>query len=101
MLFSKDGNSINEITSIKASIGLSKTSDIFNYANNYSGSSLSGINTFRSSDRSSYTALEIATSGGKNHTYDYAVKSKESNKNDTQAIIAAAIQPDLIARRLR
>ncbi|MFN6461342.1 MAG: CARDB domain-containing protein [Nostoc sp. DedVER02] len=69
MFFTKDRNSINENSAIKASLVSSEKSNIFDNPNNESGSSLSSINSF---------------------------KSSASNKNANQAI--AAIQPDLIAR---
>jgi subtilase family serine protease len=70
MFFTKNRNSINENSPIKASLASSETSNIFDKHNNESGSSLSGVNSF---------------------------KSSASNKNANQAI-ATAIQPDLIAR---
>ncbi|MEH2348640.1 MAG: CARDB domain-containing protein [Nostoc sp.] len=95
MFFTKDRNSINENSGIKASLASSEKSNTFD--NNDSSSNLSGVTSFRSSDRSSYTSTGIDTFRGRNYTDDYALKSSKSNKNDTQAI-AAAIQPDLIAR---
>lgn len=96
MLSTKDRNSINENPGIKASFLSSKTSDIFDDANNYSGCSFSGVNNFRASDRSSYTATVIDTFGTRTDKYNYVLKSNENNKDTTQAI-AAAIQPNLIA----
>ncbi|WP_392478115.1 CARDB domain-containing protein [Nostoc sp. C110] len=93
MFFTKDCNSINENSGVKASLVSSKKSNSFDNQNNDSSFSLSGVNSFRSSDRSSYTSTEIDAFGGKNN---YAKKSSLSNGNATQAI--AAIQPDLIAR---
>jgi subtilase family serine protease len=93
MFFTKDRNSINENSGIKASFLPSKKSNIFDNQNTDSSFSLSSVNSFRSSNRSSYTSTEIDPSGVKNN---YAKKSSH-NGNATQAI-AAAIQPDLIAR---
>ncbi|MFN6484393.1 MULTISPECIES: CARDB domain-containing protein [unclassified Nostoc] len=93
MFFTKDHNSINENSGIKASLLSSEKSNIFDNQNTDSSFSLSGVNSFRSSDRSSYTSTEIDAFGGKNN---YAKKSSHDG-NATQAI-AAAIQPDLIAR---
>jgi len=106
MLSTKDPNSFNENPGIKASLVSSKTSNIFDDANNYSGCSLSSVNSFRSSDRSSYTATGIDTFQGRNYTDNYVLKSSKSNDNATQAmppatsrtIAALAIQPDLIVR---
>ncbi|QKQ74355.1 hypothetical protein [Nostoc sp. TCL240-02] len=93
MFFTKDRNFINENSGIKASLLSSKKSNIFDNQNTDSSFSLSGVNSFRASDRISYTSTEIDAFGGKNN---YANKSSH-NGNATQAI-ATAIQPDLIAR---
>ncbi|MBD2517343.1 S8 family serine peptidase [Nostoc sp. FACHB-973] len=97
MLFTKEPNSNNVNIGIKTSNISSKIPDIFDDSNNYFSSSVSGINTFKASDRSSYTPGEVYTSGGENKAYNYVNNSNESNKLVTQAnTIAADVQPDLI-----
>ncbi|WP_317616825.1 CARDB domain-containing protein, partial [Nostoc sp. PA-18-2419] len=105
MLFTKDQNSINKTTDIKVNLILSKTSNIFDDANNYYSSSLSSGNTFKASDRSNYNSQKNSTYEVKNKTYNYVNNSNESNKSVTQAMppatsrtnaVAGAVQPDLI-----
>ncbi|MDZ8081864.1 MAG: CARDB domain-containing protein [Nostoc sp. DcaGUA01] len=94
MLFTRERNSNNQNIGIETSNLSLKVADIFDNSNNYFSSNVSGINTFRASDRSSYTT---------DQTYKDLAKSSENNKNTTQAIslvtssaVVAAIQPDLI-----
>ncbi|OKH32701.1 hypothetical protein FACHB389_19430, partial [Nostoc calcicola FACHB-389] len=97
MLLTKDRNSNNENIGIKTSNTSIKIPDIFNDSNNYFGSSVTGVNSFRASDRSSYTPGEVYTSAVENKAYNYVNNSNESNKSVTQAnAVAAAVQPDLI-----
>nr|MDZ8019192.1 CARDB domain-containing protein [Nostoc sp. SerVER01] len=94
MLFTRERNSNNQNIGIETSNLSLKVADIFDNSNNYFSSNVSGINSFRASDRSSYTT---------DQTYKDLAKSSENNKNTTQAIslvtssaVVAAIQPDLI-----
>ncbi|MBW4676913.1 MAG: hypothetical protein KME52_23730 [Desmonostoc geniculatum HA4340-LM1] len=64
MLLTKDRNSNNENIGIKTSNASIKTPDIFDDSNNYFSSSVTGVNSFRASDRSSYTPREVYTSAG-------------------------------------
>ncbi|MCF2147188.1 S8 family serine peptidase [Desmonostoc muscorum LEGE 12446] len=94
MLLTKDRNPINETSGIKSSYLSSQISNIFDDANNYSASDLSGVNTFfRASDRTTYTPGGIDTPQN-----EYVVKSNNSNKSDSQEFALAALQPDLIVR---
>ncbi|MBW4678458.1 MAG: S8 family serine peptidase [Desmonostoc geniculatum HA4340-LM1] len=95
MVLTKDSNSVNEISGIKASYSSSQISNIFDDANNYSASNLTGVNTFRASDRTTYTPGGINTPQN-----EYVVKSNNSNKSDSQEFALAALQPDLIVRNV-
>ncbi|MBD2680677.1 MULTISPECIES: CARDB domain-containing protein [Nostoc] len=91
MLFTKERNSNKQNLGIETSNLSLKVVDIFDNSNNYFSSS---VNSFRASDRSSYTT---------DQTYKDLPKSNENNKNTTQAMslvtssaVVAAVQPDLI-----
>ncbi|MDF5707089.1 MAG: S8 family serine peptidase [Nostoc sp. S4] len=103
MIFPKERNSNNENFDIKTS---SISSNTFDNSNNYFSFGVSGVNSFRASDRCSYTAEIIDTFRSNNYT-DEHTKSSENNKNASQAMpqamsrtnAVAAVQADLIIQK--